>query len=127
MKIKTILCIDDSPERYMKLSRIADKEGIFVAVTHNLESVNYYLDNGYNIIGICLDHDMPGQNGTYYAEHVLPDYIPVIITSFNPVGAQNISNILKKKDFKAWERMSPSGSEWSERALDFFKKFGTEE
>jgi DNA-binding response OmpR family regulator len=92
---KIILCIDDSPERYGNLAKFVSHRGITVIVTCRMEEVIFYTDSDcsdcYEIIGVCLDHDMPFQDGMYFAiNHLREKSWPVAITSMNPSGAENM-------------------------------------
>ena len=91
-----ILCIDDSYDRYSKFARMAAEKGLVAVIGYGPEFINFYLNNCRNqIVGICLDHDMPGYNGRKVAQNDLSEFnIPVVITSSNPLGANAIKDIL---------------------------------
>jgi CheY-like chemotaxis protein len=91
---KILLCIDDQPIRYKRLRKLTSDYGVIVVTTCRLEDVNEYLRGPDQIVGVCLDHDMPFQSGAYFAEILREKNYPVAITSMNPDGAAIIKNIL---------------------------------
>ncbi len=63
-----ILCIDDSYDRYTKFAHLAAEQGFVAVVGYGPAFINFYLDNCRDqIVGTCLDHDMPGYNGQVVA------------------------------------------------------------
>ncbi len=129
-KTKTILCIDDSVERYDKLHKLCwanEAHGYQLIITRHMEDITWYLDRrlDYNIIGICLDHDLGSglPTGHYIAKYKLfecPD-IPVAIVSVNQRGADNIANTLREQDHQDVVR-SPVTVDpiWASRLLGYF-------
>ncbi len=118
-KIDVVLCIDDSPPRYNQLMKSLWQRNIVTIVCCTLEEVNFYLDGPYNILGVCLDHDMPVV-GTYFARHIIPDCYPLAITSVNTVGADNIIAILEEINYQSRFKKIPGVGSWSNDALKFF-------
>lgn len=109
---KIVLCIDDEPIRYRELRNLLAKDGIVVVTTCRLEDFFQYMDSPYEIVGVCLDHDMPFQSGMYFAGVLRQHNYPVVITSLNNNGAKNISyhldeyetpNIILPCTKEAWE------------------------
>ncbi len=121
MSKKIILCIDDTPSRYEKLSKMAGDDDPMIIVCCRLEEVTFYLEGPYQIHGICLDHDMPVE-GTYFARQILPTYYPVAITSANLVGARNIAEILSERSFDSFTRISATLNGWETRVIEFFNR-----
>lgn len=118
-----ILCIDDMPIRYHRLADVAKDHDVMVLVTCRLEDVNFYLSQKdlYQIIGICLDHDMPNLNGDYYAKNIFSEKnIPVVISSHNPDGALKIEEYLN--DYETPNILLPSedSESWAKFAMAFF-------
>lgn len=108
-----LLCIDDEPIRYIRLANHLREinSRTVVAVTCKIDEVNFYLKTA-DVIGVCLDHDMPVR-GTSFAQHFFTERnIPVMIVSHNPGGALKIMDILNEfgtpniycpvKDTKSW-------------------------
>lgn len=98
--MKALLCIDDDPVRYDKLVL---PPGWVVLVTCRWEDYRFYrdrhLDNDlfpeFRIGGICLDHDMPFQNGQWFAHRVREDFhVPVFLVSMNTPGRAAMREIL---------------------------------
>ena len=125
--MKTILCIDDDPIRYTRFNKTY--LDVQVIVTCRLEEVRFYLEGcrTYNIIGICLDHDMPYVTGDYFARYLLNDYpdIPVVITSNNLPGAETIESILLCQAGRTRETVvrSPANTreEWPIKVINYFQ------
>lgn len=124
--MKAILVIDDSPLRYQTFMRIAGHMGILLVITENPEYIEMFLDNknieGLELIGICLDHDMPGRNAVKIAEELLGEFnLPVAIVSNNTLGAAKLENVLTQfavpcAQIPAWA----AGREWVGNVLEFF-------
>lgn len=96
--MRFILCIDDDPIRYRNLQELllsdSATEDIRLLLTCRLDDVIEYLRGHYTLFGVCLDHDMPGRNGQYYAGILRDRNFPVAITSLNPDGAKAIKYLL---------------------------------
>lgn len=121
---KIILCIDDMPQRYTNLAfrlGAADKP-ITVVVTCRMEDVRFYTENKcYEIIGVCLDHDMPFQDGMYFAIHYLREHNwPVAITSANPFGAEDIFKELDYCDTPC-KKIPVTDRNFTPQLMEYFK------
>jgi len=120
-----ILCVDDSYSRYGRFSRLAADQGMIAVVGCGRNFIEFYLDNVRDqIVGICLDHDMPGLNGEEVAREYMSAFnIPVVITSMNLDGAQRIHQVLTEAGVLS-VRMRPLSSDagWEERALSWFDR-----
>jgi hypothetical protein len=93
--------------------------GIVTVTTCRLEDVQGYLRGPDVIVGVCLDHDMPFQDGVYFATMLREKSYPVAITSMNPDGAENIQRILN--EYETRNRYTPcTGRDWEADALAFF-------
>lgn len=117
-----ILCIDDMPMRYLELAQLLQNEyGITTVVTCRMEEVKFYLEI-YKVIGVCLDHDMPFQNGLCFAETFLAERnIPVLITSQNPGGSAHIKYTLDEYEVRNLTLPYLHDGQWLQQALRFFE------
>lgn len=122
--MRIILCIDDEPVRFRKLNALlasnqatADIRCVFSC---RLEDVIEYLSGPYNIYGVCLDHDMPKQKGTFFAGILREKNYPVAIVSLNPDGAKAISYLLKEYE-TPHEEIPCTDAAFEARVLSFFK------
>lgn len=125
--MRSILCIDDSPNRYTWLVKKAAEKDVTLLISCSKSEIEFYLlhRRRYNMIGICLDHDL----GTYlsgadYARDVLDSHpnLPTLVVSNNTVGADNIIRLLmdNKCDVHGYNR-ARAGDHWAEQALMFFR------
>ena len=120
MSNKSILCIDDEPIRYNALAFQAEQKDIQILLAQTIAQAKFYLDRPHQIIGICLDHDMPEANGLHYAEHIIENpTIPIVITSLNTDGARRIGYILDNKGTK-WYHANIGVTTWAWNAITFF-------
>jgi len=122
--MRRILCIDDSVARFMMMYRVAAKEGILLTITDNPELIRLILRVPIPecpLIGICLDHDMPGRNAVDIARDLLgPHSIPVAIVSNNHDGCVKLADVLN--EFAVPNQRVPAGGvDWEERVIDWFK------
>lgn len=115
-----ILCIDDDPGRY---NQLAKREDITCVVTCRLEEVNWYLElYAKRLLGICLDHDMPFQNGMYFTQHVLFELMhPVLIVSHNSVEVPKMADVLMEWCVPFEISAAEQTPQWAERALVYFR------
>ena len=123
--MKRILCIDDSPMRFRVFYLKASKLGIQLLITDHPDTVRWVLDYPVldaPLIGICLDHDMPGRDARKMAVELLgPWNIPVAIVSNNYDGARILGHILD--EFAVPNRAFPAstgGPEWVDSILEWF-------
>ena len=114
-----ILCIDDQPIRYRELSRAAAQAGIVVVTTCRLEDVEEYLQGPHCILGVCLDHDMPFQDGKFFAKKLGEYNYPVAVTSLNPDGAEEIVQILDEYE-TPYEAIPATDTEFAAKIVKFF-------
>lgn len=113
-----ILCIDDDPIRYEKLVKATDYQ---VVVTCRQVDVRFYLNNyGDKIIGICLDHDMPFENGMWYADLLTAYSIPIVIVSHNPDAARAMAFKLDDFDVPQTRLAARDDIDWAEAVMYFF-------
>ena len=118
-----ILCIDDQPIRYRKLRKMVQKYDYVVVTTCRLEDVQEYLRGSDTIVGVCLDHDMPFQDGVYFAELLREKGYPIAVTSMNPDGAKVIGHILD--EYETPNLILPcSVSGWENKAINFWSECG---
>lgn len=96
--MKFVLAIDDTPGRYWRLARTLAKLDIGLLVTCRMEEVRFYLDEAhYPICGVLLDHDMPFQDGTYFADVWLKERsLPVVVSSHNQPAAERLRATLEE-------------------------------
>jgi hypothetical protein len=128
--VKVILAIDDTPVRYVRVAKELASAEIALLVTWEPEVVRFYLRT-YKPMGILLDHDMPIQNGNWFAENLLKEYShPVLVVSHNPTGAQRIKATLD--DWFVSVKIDPIPVEtdkildWLDRAKNFFNTHSQE-
>ena len=93
--INAILCIDDQPIRYESI----DRDDVAIVTTCRMEDyrfqINRHKAGKIKIIGVMLDHDMPFQNGAWFAERIREDlHVPVALTSNNRSGRDRMFDIL---------------------------------
>lgn len=114
---KVIICIDDAPDRYLKLS----VDGCFILVVETLDQYYFYTSNkNLKVVGFCLDFDMPKTQGNVYAEKIaieFPDN-PVVITSLNVHGANTMQSILNWNNVR--NRKIPAIDGWENKANEYF-------
>lgn len=119
---KIILCIDDVPSRYTLLARHVAPE-IMIVVTHDLADVMFYftLSDIYDIVGVCLDCDMPhGPQGYYYASNILNERnIPVVIASQNPGESLKCADVLEEYSTPNLLHPIKYDIDWVYRAMNF--------
>lgn len=118
-----ILCIDDEPLRYAEFYVLAQKRGFLVTITDHPTMVQMYLDNPLDdvpLVGVCLDHDMPHQDGFYFAnQHLISRNFPVAIVSVNPAGASKIQALLEEYETPCG--LFPAATRgWELEVLEFF-------
>lgn len=122
--MRVVLCIDDEPIRYRNLAKQLPND-IVLITTHSLQDVKFYLElpQLYQIVGICLDCDMPnGPQGFYYASHILNEKnIPVVIASQNSSEALKCHEILD--EYATPNILLPVMDDegWIKMVIDFFK------
>lgn len=114
-----ILAIDDSPSRYGRLFRQCAKEGVTVIVTDSPTYIEMVLGHPA-LLGVCLDHDMPGQDAREIARDLLgARNFPVIVVSNNTDGAKALMGILD--EFEVPNTYMPAGGmDWEDRILAWF-------
>jgi len=119
-----ILCIDDEPIRYRKLRRLTFDHGMVVVTTCRLEDVEEYFRSQDEIVGICLDHDMPTRTGEDFAYILREKNFPVVVTSMNETGARKICSVLS--EYETPNIYLPCYQpNWENEALAFWKNNGT--
>lgn len=127
MHLRWILAIDDSPKRYTQLAhKLHSRAGIFV--THDPETVDFYLNHSpYKFCGILLDHDMPIENGGWFAEKYFIDRnIPVVVTSHNLNAAISLEHFLVEwgvPTLRSPAPASPVYDDWIQQVLNHFGGF----
>jgi CheY-like chemotaxis protein len=124
--MRHVLCIDDSVARYGMMYRTASKEGILLTITDNPELIRMILRFPIPecpLIGICLDHDMPGRDAVEIARNLIgPHSIPVAIVSNNHDGCLRLAAVLE--EYAVPNQRMPAGAGgmgWEEWVLDWFK------
>jgi len=120
--MQVILCVDDQPKRYEALVAICHMDhGIRVVVTDNADAIRQFFEfpvQGDEVIGVCLDHDMPQLSAFYVVEEFLgPRNIPVVVTSNNYSGANKLAAALN--DFEVPCRIEP-GARDREFIMNYF-------
>jgi hypothetical protein len=116
-----LLCIDDQPERFFSLRERISKidSNIVVVITCRIDDFFWYLNGPDKIIGVCLDHDMPYRDGTFFAEQLGEYSYPVAIVSQNPSGTFMIQSILN--EWSVSNRVTTcSWKDWEDLALEHF-------
>ena len=128
--MRLLLCIDDDPYRYRDLAPLLKAAGVFLVVHHDPEMVALVLGTYRDeLVGVCLDHDMPTLTGVEMAKLYLIDKsLPVAITSANPVGAQAIAALLAEYQVPhkllsasvktSVQQACPNG--WEQAVMEFF-------
>ncbi len=107
-----VLCIDDSPIRYRWLAEYLKARNIIVICVDRPSAVELYLE-AYRgqIVGICLDHDMPVDGAVIAREHLCELSIPVAIVSNNKDAVPCIKHRIEVDH------------EWNEQLMIFFDIF----
>lgn len=125
MATRVILCIDDSPIRFGIMYRMAAQRGVQLIVTEDPEFISMVLlrpVDGVQIVGVCLDHDMPGRDASRIARDSLCEKsFPVAVVSSNRDGADKLSQLLT--EFAVPNEKIPAGIggvDWVERVFEFF-------
>ena len=116
---KILLCIDDQPIRYKKLRKMTHSLNIVTVTTCRMEDVIEYLRGPDKIVGVCLDHDMPFQDGAWYSRLLREKSHPVVITSMNSQGAANMQVILDEYETRNIY-LPCTQHDWETNALIFF-------
>lgn len=112
-----VLCIDDEPDRYRRLVPLVGT----VLVTDCPETFEFWLAlYRPRILGVCLDHDMRHKPGTWFARRLGEFSIPVAITSMNPIGADDIADILDECGVRRIMTPALLGGGWEQVAVRFF-------
>jgi CheY-like chemotaxis protein len=97
--MKFILCIDDDPIRYRGLRQEIAARGLPLLVVHTCrqEDVVQYLDKlAGELVGVCLDHDMPFQDGQWFVRQYLQERNhPVVVVSHNTPMADSMAALLQ--------------------------------
>lgn len=124
MKRDIIIAIDDSFTRYVAMSKLAAKCGITVIITENPEYIQMLLDitPKNRVLGICMDHDMPGRNALTIARDLVghKNY-PVMIVSTNLPGAENIREILEEYAVPHVGKYPAGQPDWEYKILNWFE------
>lgn len=117
--MKIVLAIDDSWSRYETLYQILAAQDIALIVTDNPDYIEIVM-TGPGVVGVCLDHDMPGRDPFRITQESLcPRSVPVVIVSTNYDGARRLNDLLTEYGVPAWR--CPAGSlEWAPRVRDYF-------
>jgi hypothetical protein len=94
---KIILCIDDMPIRYQDIRC----DWAVLITTCRMEDyrflVNRHKAGLVRIVGVMLDHDMPFQDGVWYADKIREDlHVPVALTSNNRNGRDHMFALLEE-------------------------------
>jgi DNA-binding NarL/FixJ family response regulator len=119
----TILAIDDEPIRYHKLAELARERGINLVVTCQQAEYEFYTEcRAYRIVGVCLDHDMPFQNGEHFAKDLAMYGYPVVVVSNNHGAAARCRDILEEGATPVTVAPASTDSWWPERILEWFAK-----
>jgi CheY-like chemotaxis protein len=98
-----VVAYDDQPERYTYFAKMCRKMGWMFCCVEHPEALEQLLEN-YSVLGVLLDHDLREVdggvlNGVMVAQQCLTHRnVPVIITSANRPGANNIARLLKHHD-----------------------------
>ncbi len=116
-----VLCIDNDPCRY---NTMAQQQDLTCLVTCRLEEVIYYLKHyGDRILGICLDHDMPFQNGMYFAQHVLMAYQhPVVVVTNNTAKGPIMCDVLAEYETPCEYNPASARMGWTGEVLLYFRR-----
>lgn len=119
--MKIILCIDDSPDRYHTFILRARVRDCFCIISHDPYTVGQALDvYRHDIVGVCLDHDMPIQNGKFFVNNfLLGTPIPVSIVSANVLASQSMKDMLDEYECNV-QLNSAISKDWVEKTLDMF-------
>lgn len=121
--MRWVLAIDDSPRRYTHLAH--KLQGLIgIVISYDPEAVDFYLNRSpYKFCGILLDHDMPIENGKWFAEKYLIDRnIPVVVTSHNPGAAVSLEHFLVEWGVPTLRSPAPTEQDdsWIRRVTNHF-------
>lgn len=123
--VQIILCIDDQPARFERMYRRCAAHSIQVVVTDNPEFIRMVLgckDPAAIVVGICLDHDMPGRDASQICHDLLSTVrTPIAVVSANTLGAQKLAHILSEYEATAC-KIPAGGMSWESRVLGFFSE-----
>ena len=116
---RIILCIDDMPVRYEK---IVCNWATLVPLCR-LEDYKFWLRRHQNehirVVGVMLDHDMPFQDGVWFADQIRNDFhIPVALTSNNKNGRDHMYALLEEYEIPVIHA-DCSWPNWEETALSW--------
>lgn len=120
-----ILCIDDMPIRYENITC----DWAMLVTTCRLEDYYFWIKRhkaGHvTIVGVMLDHDMPFQNGAWFAGKIREDlHCPVALTSNNPSGRNTMFDLLSEYELPVIHA-DCTWPDWDLKALDFIKSNNT--
>lgn len=118
-KMNIILCIDDAPIRYQDIKC----DWAVLVTLCRIEDYRFWIqrhmDNHCKIVGVMLDHDMPFQNGVWFAEQIRDDLqVPVALTSNNKSGRDAMHDLLNDYELPVIHT-DCSWVNWSEQAMAF--------
>lgn len=117
-----ILCIDDMPVRYQDIKC----DWAVLVTLCRLEDYKFWIKRHRNdhatIIGVMLDHDMPFQDGVWFAGQIREDlHVPVALTSNNKSGREAMFSLLSEYELPVIH-CDCTWDGWQERALSHIKE-----
>ncbi len=105
-----ILAIDDHPENFRKLKELLIPKNIVIITTCRYPDITEYLKGPDQIIGICLDFDMPFGTGAFYVTLFKNIKIPIVITEKDVDGSNRVLEALLKLNYDVnLSSMIPAG------------------
>ena len=124
--MKRILCIDDEPCRYDRFYPMALHRGLDVVISHDPTLLQLYFAHplpGSELVGVCLDHDMPLADGHALARSFLIERgVPVAVVSTNEAGRNRIARLLEEYDTPC-SIIPATVQGWEQHALTLFQGY----
>ena len=116
---KIILCIDDMPIRYRDIRC----DWAVLVTTCRMEDYIFQVQRHtaglIQIVGVMLDHDMPFQDGVWFAGKIREDlHVPVALTSNNRNGRDHMFALLEEYEVPVIH-CDCTWNGWDVQAMDF--------
>lgn len=121
---KVIICVDDMPVRYVNIRC----DWAVLVTTCRMEDyrflVNRHKAGLIKIVGVMLDHDMPFQDGVWFADQIRSDlHVPVALTSNNKNGRDNMYALFEEYEVPVIH-CDCTWPNWETQAMDFIASHG---
>ena len=118
--VHLVVAIDEDPSRYTRLVAPLARAGLAL-VQSSQPTILEHLFASDSVAAVLLDYDLPDHKGTYYARRFLLERdIPVLVTSGNPQGADELVALLEEHGVKHGQISARRGSavaDWTDWVL----------